>query len=653
LHTTFNMSGFVGTVAGHTLEFFLDAAHTQLITNPSAFVNTIPATQTVFIVATNTTTGCKSYRTLTIQVLPVPTPNTDLSQLVLEACDDTNPSANDGYEVFDLTTNAAYIMNNDPNVTLHYYPSYTDAVAGTNEITTGSPIGVPTAANVNQNVWIRVESNYYIGTDGVHCYVLVEQPIIVHPLPQITPNLTFQMCDDDTDGFTAFNLGSYADELLSNNPLPLSNYTLQFYLGAAPSNPIATPNAYTNTNTTGNTQVIYVVATNVTTGCKSMVGQFTIMVNPKPTLTVPPPFSTCDSDTTNDGYYGYDLSLLIPNILGATQTLADYDVNFYDSEYNPDATPALTPVAITNLTGYQAYTHTVWVAVRNKVTGCERIASFNIVVEKLPQVEIVAPTNVICVDYNLHQVVRTLTLTANNTTNYAPATPPNYTYQWFVGGVAIPGATGATYEVAQTLPNDDFADYTVTMTSTSSLACNDVSPTFTVSQSGQAVIPAGTVGYTITNAFSSIQTITIDVDGYGTYQYSLDDGPRQTSNVFENVPLGSHTITVWDSEGGVALSCDPLVITEVQTIDYPHYFTPNGDGINDTWNIIGLQKQLNAKIYIFDRYGKLIKQISPAGNGWDGTYNGNLMISTDYWFTVDYNEADAIKQFKAHFSLKR
>ncbi|HEX8561649.1 MAG TPA: T9SS type B sorting domain-containing protein, partial [Flavobacterium sp.] len=62
------------------------------------------------------------------------------------------------------------------------------------------------------------------------------------------------------------------------------------------------------------------------------------------------------------------------------------------------------------------------------------------------------------------------------------------------------------------------------------------------------------------------------------------------------------------------------------------------------------------KIYIFDRYGKLLKQISPAtgpAGGWDGTFTGQLMPSTDYWFTVYYNENGTNKEFKAHFSLKR
>jgi gliding motility-associated-like protein len=646
-YAIFDMLGFVGAVPGHTLEFYLDANHTQLISNPSAYQNSTNAAQTVFIVATNNTTGCKSYRTLTIQVLPIPTPRTDLTSLPLVKCDDVNP--NDGYEIFDLTVNANYIMNGDVNVTLHYFPSYTDAVNNTSEILT------PTAANVHQNVWIRVESMYNIDTQSPpqHCYVLVEQPIKVNPLPLIVPGVVYQECDDDTDGHTVFHLNSQASILLNGNALPLTNYTLAFYLDTALTQPI--PSTFTNTNTTGNTQIIYVVATNTVTGCKSPVSQFTIMVNPKPILNIPPDYATCDDEANdNDGYYLYPLDVLIPGILGATQTLADYDVMFYDTQYNPQATPPLLPTAITNLTNYQAYTHTVWVVVKNKVTGCERIATFNIIVEQKPQPKIEAITNVICVDYNTHQVVRDLVLTATNTTPYLN-TIPTYTYQWYdAAGVAIPGATGATYTVSSPFADNTSTNFTVSMTSTSPQGCTDGSAPFTVLQSGQAVpLPSGSQGYTITNAFSANQTITVNITGYGNYQYSLDDGPRQDSNVFENVGLGEHYVTVWDTTAGIAYSCDPLVISQIATIDYPHYFTPNGDGIHDNWNIHGLENDFTAKIYIFDRYGKLIKQISPQGQGWDGTYNGIALPSTDYWFTVDYTEAAAYKQFKAHFSLKR
>jgi valyl-tRNA synthetase len=83
------------------------------------------------------------------------------------------------------------------------------------------------------------------------------------------------------------------------------------------------------------------------------------------------------------------------------------------------------------------------------------------------------------------------------------------------------------------------------------------------------------------------------------------------------------------------------------------YFTPNGDGIHDNWNIVGLSGQPTAKIYIFDRHGKLIKQLSSQSPGWDGTYNGQIMPATDYWFTVDFSEQNTTRQFRAHFSLKR
>ncbi|SEQ07783.1 T9SS type B sorting domain-containing protein, partial [Flavobacterium urocaniciphilum] len=92
---------------------------------------------------------------------------------------------------------------------------------------------------------------------------------------------------------------------------------------------------------------------------------------------------------------------------------------------------------------------------------------------------------------------------------------------------------------------------------------------------------------------------------------------------------------------------------DVVVIDYPKYFTPNGDGIHDTWNIIGLSDYNNAVLYIFDRYGKLIKQLDPLGMGWDGTYNGSQLPSTDYWFTVEFTENDQRRTFKSHFSLKR
>jgi len=92
---------------------------------------------------------------------------------------------------------------------------------------------------------------------------------------------------------------------------------------------------------------------------------------------------------------------------------------------------------------------------------------------------------------------------------------------------------------------------------------------------------------------------------------------------------------------------------EISIINYLHYFTPNQDGFHDTWNITGLRDDATAVIRIFDRYGKLIIQLSPSGAGWDGTYHGRPLPSSDYWFTVTYLMDGATKEFRAHFSLKR
>uniref|UniRef100_UPI00260C2CB9 T9SS type B sorting domain-containing protein n=1 Tax=uncultured Winogradskyella sp. TaxID=395353 RepID=UPI00260C2CB9 len=152
----------------------------------------------------------------------------------------------------------------------------------------------------------------------------------------------------------------------------------------------------------------------------------------------------------------------------------------------------------------------------------------------------------------------------------------------------------------------------------------------------------------LTQAFSENHVIQAVLgDEIGEYEFSLDGGPWQDEPLFSNVSAGEHEIVARDKFGCGTDTAQTFIV------DYPLYFTPNGDGFNETWNIAGIGS--NAKIYIFDRYGKLLKQLSPDGSGWDGTFNGNLMPTSDYWFTVEYDEpgTDIRKEFKAHFTLKR
>ncbi len=167
------------------------------------------------------------------------------------------------------------------------------------------------------------------------------------------------------------------------------------------------------------------------------------------------------------------------------------------------------------------------------------------------------------------------------------------------------------------------------------------------------VIPSNTLTdftWTVTEAFAENQKITITAiaDG-GDYLYQLDDGSLQSSNVFEYVTSGEHSVTVVDQTG-----CSmPITKSGILVINYPKYFTPNNDGYNDYWNVPELSLQPYAYIRIFDRYGKFLKQISPNGAGWNGTYNGHYLPADDYWFVIHYLENNVVKEFKSHFSLKR
>lgn len=211
----------------------------------------------------------------------------------------------------------------------------------------------------------------------------------------------------------------------------------------------------------------------------------------------------------------------------------------------------------------------------------------------------------------------------------------DYSFDWYFGGVLIPTASGNSYNANQV------GSYSVIATNNATgCASDEVFATVSESIQGESLIinQSGT--------FSDNPTISVTVvGGDGPFLYQLDNSDFQTSNVFFPVSPGFHTITVVDET-----FCTNLTATAT-IINYPHYFTPNGDGTHDYWNIRGLSS--NSEILIFDRFGKLLKQIFTNEVGWDGTYNGQTMLSDDYWFTVKYLENGAEKLFRSHFTLKR
>jgi gliding motility-associated-like protein len=194
------------------------------------------------------------------------------------------------------------------------------------------------------------------------------------------------------------------------------------------------------------------------------------------------------------------------------------------------------------------------------------------------------------------------------------------------------------------LTTDVPGTYSLIVTDTNT-NCSFQSETFSVNESSFPVLVAEVSSAT----FADTHVIDATVTGTGIYEFSIDNGPWQADGNFTGVSPGEHIVRVRDVNGCGEDFIDLIVL------DFPRFFTPNGDGYNDLWNINTLSGQPASKIYIFDRYGKLLKMIKPSGFGWDGTYNGNRMPTADYWFLLEYYDltSGAPKQFRGHFTLKR
>ena len=395
----------------------------------------------------------------------------------------------------------------------------------------------------------------------------------------------------------------------------------------------------TSTNATAIGTVLFTITPRRTIGGSTCYGPAVtsgiVTVNPIPGT----PFSAAANDEICSGNNPTLSVQVTPFIVGnvANWTIVETNgVTVTGAEFGNNANFPLTfpNTILTTTSNIQGF---VKIRVTTKLGDCEG-GTTEFIVKVNPKAPIGIEDHYVCVNQLGQTTINHLLDTGLG------GLGSNYEFEWYTVSstgitILIPGETGATYAVSA--PGQYMALVRDLRYSTECEATKTVTIT--------AVTLAEDIDYAVTEAFSSNATLTVLVNTLGTGHliYSLNDGPWQDSNIFENLAPGDYEIKVVDTEG-----CTYL-ITNAQIIGYPKFFTPNGDGFNETWNVINVKNENKAIINIFDRFGKLIKQLSPTGNGWDGTYNGEMLPSTDYWFTIDYIENNNQKNFKAHFSLKR
>jgi gliding motility-associated-like protein len=305
--------------------------------------------------------------------------------------------------------------------------------------------------------------------------------------------------------------------------------------------------------------------------------------------------------------YQFNLRSNDAAILGA-QNLGMYTITYHLSEADANSNTDALPDIFTST----APSSQVFARVAHKsILICHAVVSFNLIISKQP---------VLLAETQYYLCSNTpITITAPAGLDF---------YRWSTG------------EITRSIALSEPGNYTLTAGNSFGASSCESTIAFTVSPSSAPVIREIKAG----DWTEERNSITVVVEGKGNYEFSLDAVNYQDSNVFENLATGVYNVYVRDKN-----RCGETA-GEVVLLNYPKFFTPNHDGINDKWRIKFSMMEPALMVYIYDRYGKLITGFDGNNEGWDGTLNGRHLPSTDYWFVVKRQDG---RELKGHFSMIR
>ncbi|MFV5698372.1 T9SS type B sorting domain-containing protein [Flavobacterium sp. ZT3R17] len=591
---------------------------TDLISNDLAFENTTASTMNVWARVANKISGCYSVAKLTLKV-PATNLLSSYKITVPPVCDDFLDAINnnrDGIATFDFSWTKATIQTQLPInqvYTINYYRNQADALAELNVIA-----DISNYRNIgyrdSQDIWVRVESSLDNACVGLGPYITLK----VEALPIANSVIIPRQCDDNQDGIFTFDTTTLESRLLKGQML--TDVTVTYF----DQNNNLLPSPFPNTFTTASQTIRAVVTNKTTLKCYDETSiPFIVDISPKSSTVSSVLTTACDDEAdplNQDGKFAFDTSTFEATILGGQTGMT--------VTYSLQNGTVLSNFSPTFITGTQNITATV---INPLNTSCTATTTLNFVVNPTPKINLNtngSENELVCSNLPSFFVTLDAGIQDGSPTS-------NYTYIWSKDETILIG------KIAPTLSVNAEGNYAVEVTNSS--GCSKIR-TIKVTASDLAHIESIDI-----IDLTDINTVTVNVTGKGKYEYSLDEpsGFWQDSNFFDKVPAGIHEVFINDKNG-----CG-VVSKTIAVIGAPKFFTPNNDGYNDYWSVKGVNETFNSKsiIYIFDRYGKLIKQWVPNLNqGWDGTFNGNPLPADDYWFTLKLEDG---REAKGHFSLKR
>ena len=573
--------------------------------------NPIPTDGAVIDTATGEVTGGTSATTYTIEYTTAGAcPDTSTQDVTVLTSEDSS------FTVTPTCDGGTVVITGDPGGTFTFNPIPTDGAVidtATGEVTGGTSATTYTIEYTLLNI----------------CSSTSAVTFMVNPLPNDAgiPS-DFLECENNTDFKFDFDLETKNSEILNGQDQTM--FTVTYHDSQADADNLVDPlvSPYENIS---NPQLIFVAITNNMTGCSVSSQSFNIEVL-NGASAFDDFYEECDVVNDNDGFTQFDLDSRSPIIMNGADPFA-FSISYYFSF--DDAVNDINPLPFLyeNLTNPQI----IYARVSNNIRpeDCFEISELTLQTNLLPIFDL-DDTYTLCLTSNNEAVV-SIPLVIDTELSDA-----NYSFEWRFNGNIL------TTETDSSLIPTQSGTYSVLVTDTSTSTvtmCTNFDETVVV----EGGIPDTFDIEVVSEIFIGNNVIIATVTGNSEYEFSLDNGPWQLSGEFENVSCGDHTVAVRD-----VLGCG-ILFKDITLIDYPKFFTPNGDGNNDTWTIKGIDSQPSAVIYIYNRFGKLLKQLSPTGPGWDGTYNGKKMPSSDYWFTLEYTEPinDEKRTFSAHFALKR